>query len=65
MFAMSGAKPSFIRGVIAALKCVRENSVVPPGLESLVPLFPALPRWAKLVRPCGAGFSGISSHPIA
>src|ERR1022692_4409774 len=27
---------------------------VPPGLDSLVPLSPALKRWAKLVRPSGA-----------
>jgi hypothetical protein len=40
---------------------VWENSVVPPGLESFVPCFPALARWAKLVRPSGTGFSGISS----
>jgi len=33
------------------LKSVRENSVVPPGLESFLPLFPALKRWAKLVSP--------------
>jgi hypothetical protein len=32
----------------------RENSVVPPGLESLLPLSPALKRWAKLDRPSGA-----------
>ena len=31
--------------------------VVPPGLESLLPLFPALKRWAKVVCPSGAGFS--------
>jgi penicillin amidase len=38
---------------------VKENLVVPPGLESFVPLFPALKRWAKLGRPSGAGyFSG-------
>ena len=41
--------------VIAALKRVRENWVVPPGLSSFFPLFPALKRWAKLVRPSGAG----------
>jgi TldD protein len=39
----------------AALQRVGENSVVPPGLESSLPLFPALKRWAKLVRPFGAG----------
>jgi hypothetical protein len=38
-------------------KRVRENSVVPPGLESLLPLSPALKRWAKLDRPSGARFS--------
>jgi cytochrome c-type biogenesis protein CcmH/NrfF len=32
-------------------------SVVPPGLASFLPLFPALKRWAKLGRPSGAGFS--------
>ena len=36
---------------------MRANSAVPPGLESFVPLFPALKRWAKLGRPSGAGFS--------
>src|ERR1019366_3588171 len=40
-----------------ALKSVRENSVVPPGLESFFPLFPALKRWAKFGRPSGAAFS--------
>ena len=49
-------------GLIAALKCVRENWVVPPGLELFVPLFPALKRWAKLGRPCGAGFSVTLLH---
>src|ERR1019366_7857718 len=49
----------------AALKCARENSVVPPGLESFLQLFPALKRWAKLVRPSGAVFSSSSSHQIA
>src|ERR1035437_6386788 len=47
------------------LKCVRENWVVPPGLRSLFPLFPALKRWAKLVRPSGAAFSSSSFHRIA
>jgi hypothetical protein len=36
------------------LKSVRENSVVPPGLESYPPFFPALKRWAKLGCPSGA-----------
>ena len=35
------------------LKSVRQNWVVPPGLGLLLPLFPALKRWAKLVRPSG------------
>src|ERR1017187_9935679 len=38
----------------ATLKSVRENWVVPPGLGSFFPLFPALKRWAKFVRPSGA-----------
>jgi branched-chain amino acid transport system substrate-binding protein len=42
---------------IATLKSVRENSVVPPGLESILPFYPALKRWAKLGRPSGAAFS--------
>jgi outer membrane lipopolysaccharide assembly protein LptE/RlpB len=41
----------------AALQSVRENSVVPPGLESVLPRFPALKRWAKFGRPSGAAFS--------
>jgi len=41
----------------AALQRVGENSVVPPGLESAGPRFPALKRWAKLGRPSGAGFA--------
>jgi hypothetical protein len=32
-------------------KSLCENSVVPPGHESVFPLFPALPCWAKLARP--------------
>ncbi len=39
------------------------SSVVPPGLESFVPAFPALKRWAKLGRPSGAGFSRIVCFP--
>ncbi len=35
---------------------MRENWVVPPGLDSFLIHFPALKRWAKLVRPSGAGF---------
>ena len=42
--------------VIAALNCVREVWVVPPGLSSFFSLFPALKRWARLVRPSGAEF---------
>jgi len=40
---------------LAALKRVRENWVVPPGLEPLAPLYPALKRGAKVGRPCGTG----------
>src|SRR5450759_5427495 len=48
--------------VIAKLKSVREDSVVPPGLESFLPLFPTLKRWAKLGRPSGAAFSCACFH---
>src|SRR6266550_698884 len=44
-------------GVFPQAQCVLENSVVPPGLESLLPHSPVLKRWAKLERPSGAGFS--------
>jgi len=50
---------------VQRLNSVGENSAVPPGLESFFPLFPTLPRWAKLVRPSGTGFSGIAFHSIA
>src|SRR5882724_2145038 len=43
-----------------APSCVRENSAVPPGLESFLPLVPALKRWAKLERPSGAGLSKVA-----
>jgi hypothetical protein len=36
----------------------------PPGLESLIPRFPALKRWAMFGRPSGAGFSCVSFHWI-
>src|ERR1019366_902376 len=45
---------------VQPLKGVGENWVVPPGLRSFFPLFPALKRWAKLVRPSGAVFSSSS-----
>src|ERR1039458_5600555 len=35
----------------------RAMTQTPPGLESFLPLFPALKRWAKLGRPSGAAFS--------
>jgi hypothetical protein len=55
---ISAAKAGFEgTAVIAAVKRVREDSVVPPGLESFSLLFPALKRWAKFGRPSGAGFS--------
>ncbi len=50
--------------LLSQLKSVRENSVVPPGLESFFPLFPALKRWAKLGRPSGAGCSAIPFHRV-
>jgi hypothetical protein len=42
-----------------------QRSVVPPGLDSLLSLFPALKRWAKFGRPSGAELSGISFHRAA
>jgi len=44
------------------LKCVREDSVVPPGLESSLSLFPALKRRAIVSRPSGARINAILSH---
>ncbi len=52
-------------GVFPQAQCVGENSVVPPGLESFLPLSPALKRWAKLERPSGAGFSESSVASLA
>jgi len=46
-------------------ECGSENSVVPPGLESFLPLSPALEPWAKLERPSGDGFSESSFRSIA
>ena len=40
---------------IAALKSVLGSWAVPPGLESLAPLYPALKRGAKVDRPSGTG----------
>jgi hypothetical protein len=42
-------------------------SVVPPGLESFLPLFPALKCWAKVGRPSGASAAvqiGIASPEV-
>jgi TldD protein len=47
----------------AARRRAGENSLVPPGHESLSPLLPALKRWTKLVRPSKAGFSRIVCFP--
>ena len=44
---------------------LRENWVVPPGLESFFSLFPALKRWAKFGRPSGSGFSRRMNRPGA
>src|ERR1019366_7749497 len=40
----------------------RAMTQTPPGLESFLPLFPALKRWAKLGRPSGAAFSRAWFH---
>src|SRR6266446_1623728 len=47
-----------------SLKSVRRELGRPSGTESLIPLFPALKRWASLVRPSGAGFSNSCYHWI-
>jgi TldD protein len=49
----------------AAIRHVREISVVPVGLESTGLLFPALTRWAMFGRPSGAGFASISLRRFA
>jgi HlyD family secretion protein len=49
--------PTALKG--HGLQSVHENWVVPPGLNSFSPLFPALKRWANMVRPSGAGFLSI------
>jgi hypothetical protein len=54
-----------VYGVFPQAQCVGENSVVPPGLESLLPASPALKRWAKLERPSGAGLSESSVASLA
>src|SRR5208283_2008402 len=58
----SGQRPQLkTNPVIVALK----NWVVPPGLSSFFLLFPALKRWAKLVRPSGAGCFDASLRRVA
>jgi len=48
-------------GVIAALCTSRDGSSL-RDLNQLLPLFPALKRWAKLGRPCGAGVLPLLTH---
>jgi hypothetical protein len=38
--------------------------VVPPGLECLLPVLPALKRWAKLDRPFGAALEFVPLLPV-
>ena len=52
-------------GATAAVKGLCENPVVPPGLDSLVPLDPALKRGAKLARPAGTRVLPDLSHADA
>jgi penicillin amidase len=54
-----GLKPALFQGLNGTAEAVplQDNWVVPPGLESFVPLSPALKRWAKLGRPSGARYS--------
>jgi len=55
-----GLRPKQNGGVTAAVNLCVRTWVVPPGLESFLPVFPALKHWAKLGRPSGAGFSTLS-----
>ena len=57
-----------------ALTSLCERSLVPPGLQSSFPLYPALKRWANLARPPpgldtrtdgSTGFPKASSHAQA
>src|SRR5271166_4076776 len=45
-------------------KRARENLCRPSGTCAILPLYPALKRWAKLVHPYGAKFPGILFHRI-
>src|ERR1039457_4595337 len=60
-----GSGTCIVCAPLPAVKIVRENSAVPPGLESFLPLFPALKRCAKLGRPSGAGFPANPFHLVA
>ena len=53
------------KSIIAGWKLAGEHWVVPPGLATFLPLFPALKRWAKLGRPSGAGFLDTTFNGIA
>jgi TldD protein len=52
MKAVSSVSRSILGGT--ALQRMRQKPVVPPGLDSVPPLFPALKRWAMFGRPSGA-----------
>jgi len=57
-------KPCSVNAGIAALKSPRESSVVPAGLETFTPLFPALKRRAIVSRPSGARIIAILSRQV-
>jgi len=48
----------------SVLMGVRENLCRPSGTGSVIPLYPALKRWAKFARPSGAKFLGMAFHRI-
>ena len=65
--ALAAAGHAFIASHLVGEDLIRvslEESywVVPPGLASCHLRFPALKRWAKLVRPSGAGFFLAASY---
>ena len=47
-------------GQLLGLKYARENRCRPSGTGSVLPLYPALKRWAKFVRPSGAKVLGLA-----
>jgi hypothetical protein len=60
----SDKSPIACHNYSAGLKRMRENPVVPPGLESFLPLSPALKRWANVARPYGTRLSSTAMQTL-